>query len=577
MNPSAPRTSRERRATFAFIGGVGLLLTLAVIVAFLAHLSVHHEDRAMRGHAARNAVDNLYMVLIDAEAGQRGFLIAGELTFLEPYHRGLERLSNAVAEVEARLDSAGIEAGRIAELKSLVERERHLLAHPLELAGTEGLEAGRAFVATGQGRQNMDRIRKQLEDLRDDLKLTVAVNTAASSRDQEILLAAVSVFLLAAIILSTLEFATFRAEIRGRRRTEAELRQASASSTLAAAMADALQAAGDRHESYAVIERYGSAMLPDHPGALYVYSNSRDHLAKAARWRQPAGDTSLASQFSQDECWALRRGKPHRTGPGLPDPVCAHVRDPERFSLCLPISARGETSSVLHISLDATTADATLSRVASAAANFADQLALGLANIALQERLRAQAIRDPLTGLHNRRFLDEVLPREIQRARRESRPLGLLMLDIDHFKRFNDSHGHDAGDAVLRAVAREIESSLRESDLVCRYGGEEIVVLLPDSDTEASLRIAEKIRNAIRTRDVSGIAAGAQGVTASIGVAAFPDHATSGDALIRIADNALYAAKRTGRDRVVAAGALPTVVPPGTGPDIHVDAEPIRA
>lgn len=561
----------------AFIGGVGLLLTLAVIVAYLAHLSLRHESRAMAGHAARNAVDHLHIVLIDAEAGQRGFLVSGELTFLEPYHRGLERLATAVVEAEASLDRAGIEASQVAEIKSLISRERYLLAHPLELAGTEGLEAGRAFVATGQGRQNMERIRKQLAELRDDLRIIVAVNSAAANRDREILLATVSLFLLAAIILSAVEYATFRAELRGRRRTETDLRQASTRSTLAAAMADALQAAGDRHESYSVIERFASALLPDHPGALYVYSNSRDHLAEAARWHQPAEGSTLAGQFTQEECWALRRGKPHRTGPGLPDPICGHVHDAGRFSLCLPISARGETSSVLHISMDATIDSTTLDKVAAETGTFADQLALGLANIALQERLRAQAIRDPLTGLHNRRFLDEVLPREIQRARRESRPLGLLMLDIDHFKRFNDSHGHDAGDAVLRAVAREIESSLRESDFVCRYGGEEILVLLPDSDIEASVRIAEKIRGAIRTRDVSAIAAGAQGVTASIGVASFPTHGIGGDSLIRAADNALYAAKRTGRDRVVAAGAIPAAAPAATGPHDHADPDALRA
>jgi diguanylate cyclase (GGDEF)-like protein len=178
-----------------------------------------------------------------------------------------------------------------------------------------------------------------------------------------------------------------------------------------------------------------------------------------------------------------------------------------------------------------------------------------LANLQLRERLRSQSIRDPLTGLFNRRYLEETLARELSRANRTGQSLGLIMFDVDHFKRLNDTFGHDAGDTVLRELGRFVERNFRTSDVACRFGGEEFVILVPDTELEQLERRAQRLREAIKQVAFShqGIPLGT--VTISLGAGISPDHGDSPDSLLGAADAALYRAKNAGRDRAVLATA----------------------
>ena len=173
---------------------------------------------------------------------------------------------------------------------------------------------------------------------------------------------------------------------------------------------------------------------------------------------------------------------------------------------------------------------------------------------ALHDRLREETLRDPLTGLFNRRFLDESLERELARTRRDNLPLALLMIDIDHFKQLNDTYGHPAGDEIIRRVGGLIQSRARSGDLPCRYGGEEFLLVLPNMTLATAVERAEEWRAAF-ANDWSVIGNHAVAVTVSIGVAVFPCHGGSARALVEAADQALYAAKRGGRNRLVAATA----------------------
>jgi diguanylate cyclase (GGDEF)-like protein len=167
----------------------------------------------------------------------------------------------------------------------------------------------------------------------------------------------------------------------------------------------------------------------------------------------------------------------------------------------------------------------------------------------LQERLKEQAIRDPLTGLHNRRYLDETLPRELARAKREGYPLSIIMVDLDRFKQVNDTYGHPAGDEVIKALSAILKTGTREGDVACRYGGEEFVVALPRMDLEGARARGDEWRAAIAG---SSIRHGelTLNVTLSAGVAAFPDHGHEIDTLVQCADLALYLSKHDGRNRV---------------------------
>ncbi|HEY6293832.1 MAG TPA: diguanylate cyclase [Terriglobia bacterium] len=169
-----------------------------------------------------------------------------------------------------------------------------------------------------------------------------------------------------------------------------------------------------------------------------------------------------------------------------------------------------------------------------------------------KEALRVQAIRDPLTGLYNRRYMEEALERELRRAEHGQHPLSVMMLDLDHFKTFNDTSGHQAGDHLLRYVGGLLEARTRREDIPCRYGGEEFVLILPGAPIEVAVRRAEQFRGAIRESGIEYEGKALGPVTVSIGVACFPQHGTTGAEVVGAADSALYRAKQQGRNRVIA-------------------------
>jgi diguanylate cyclase (GGDEF)-like protein len=220
--------------------------------------------------------------------------------------------------------------------------------------------------------------------------------------------------------------------------------------------------------------------------------------------------------------------------------------------LCIPILAQGEALGILHFQAtdeNPALADAELPLKTT----FAGQVGLSVANIRLREALRSQSIKDSLTGLYNRRYLEEMMERETRRAVRAEQGLGVMMLDLDHFKKFNDTYGHDAGDAVLRETASLLLKSVRAEDIVCRFGGEEFVVILPVADLQTTQARAERIRSRLRELSVMHQGQPLGTITMSVGVAELPQHGTSQKELLEAADAALYRAKREGRDRVMLA------------------------
>jgi diguanylate cyclase (GGDEF)-like protein len=331
-------------------------------------------------------------------------------------------------------------------------------------------------------------------------------------------------------------------------------------------MGTLLLAALNAEEAYAIVAGSARQLFPGTSGALVVINASRNRAEAAAAWGDdPAGERV----FPPDACWALRSGRAHRSAGDAASPACAHAGPvgPGLVTLCLPLRARDETLGLLHLRAGAAPAapgakPPLAGDAQQLAVTFAEQAALFLANLSLRETLRRQAIRDPLTNLFNRRYLEESMDREVHRARRRGTPVGVMMLDIDHFKRFNDSHGHAAGDRLLQAFGARLLSSVRAEDIACRYGGEEFVVILPDASLEQTVRRAEEIRAGMHHLAAGGPAGPVGGVTVSAGVAAFPEHGASLGPILEAADAALYAAKSAGRDRVVSAARSPA---PGLG------------
>jgi diguanylate cyclase (GGDEF)-like protein len=321
------------------------------------------------------------------------------------------------------------------------------------------------------------------------------------------------------------------------------LRQRSEVIELLGGMAHRMQAARTDEELAAVIRIFAPRVLPDMPGALYAHNNSRNLLIPIASW---GGVEVEPNGFAPEQCWALRRGQSHFVLEPGSDIICAHVPQGMHHYHCEPLLAGGEVIGVLY-----------LQGVVGSDSRFrltvlSENIASALVNHRLQRGLREQTIRDPLTGLFNRRYMEETLPMEVARSARSGSPLSLIMCDVDHFKRFNDEFGHDAGDLVLQTVAAELRSRFREGDLVCRFGGEEFTIIAPSTAPEALAARAEIVRQIISEIAVQQNGKALGSVTMSFGVAAWqPGMDRNGVSLIKAADMALYEAKGQGRNTVV--------------------------
>jgi len=312
-------------------------------------------------------------------------------------------------------------------------------------------------------------------------------------------------------------------------------------------MTDMLQSANGYADANAVLRATVETLLPGFSGALYIFNNSRDRLELSTGWNWPDEDRVLKT-LSPAHCWALKRGKAHinADGPGILR--CEHHASGLTV-LEVPMMAHGEIQGMLKVATGAADALERLARVRPLAEAVADAMSLAVSNIALREKLRTQALRDPLTGLYNRRYMEDALERYASLAERSGAPVSAIMIDLDHFKKLNDEHGHAMGDAVLREVAAAIIGALRPSDVACRYGGEELVVILPECDLAEALAKGETLRSRIEALSAIHDA----NISASLGVASIPETTKTLADLITMADAALYQAKEGGRNRVVSA------------------------
>ena len=333
------------------------------------------------------------------------------------------------------------------------------------------------------------------------------------------------------------------------RLSEERLAQRSRELDLQNRMSELLQACVTEDEAYAVVGRFGGQFFPQGSGAVFVMTASRNMVEARATWASmPSPDWTI---FKPDECWALRRGRMHFVDSTTTGLLCSHLPQPAPLAyLCIPLIAQGEALGVLYLA-SAVESAAWPEAQQRLASTVADQLGLAVANLKLRETLRNQSIRDPLTSLFNRRYLEETLERELRRAERSRGTLGVVMMDLDLFKQFNDTFGHDIGDTLLRDFGRLLQSTVRGGDVACRFGGEEFMLILPEADTEITRQRADRIREAVKHLFVAHRGHSVGSVTLSAGVAAYPEHGTTGEALVSAADAALYRAKNAGRDRVV--------------------------
>jgi diguanylate cyclase (GGDEF)-like protein len=312
-------------------------------------------------------------------------------------------------------------------------------------------------------------------------------------------------------------------------------------------------------EACSITKDWFRRQFPEISGDIALFSEKRDFLETVVSWsnKRSEGDT-----FRPCECWAIRRGKPHYVGANCAAGMtaCNHYeREEDGWQLCLPLMASGEVLGLLHFQGPGVLGN---DEVATGAEgmhpdfdldDISESLAMAIVNLKQRETLQHQAIRDPLTQLFNRRYLEYTLERELHQATRAGEPLTMAMLDVDHFKQFNDNYGHDAGDALLKSVGAVMLKHMRRGDIACRFGGEEFAFVYPGVPEDVACARLEAIRCEIEKQSLSHRGRTCRPVTISAGIALFPDHGNDIETLINAADQALYMSKEGGRNRVTIA------------------------
>ncbi len=537
-----------------------LLIVLLAAAVFQTAQRYHSEQRwTVHSYQVRQRVLQLANHLHVAEMDARSFGLTGHAGLFRQYWRAIDAAEQDGHDLGALVAHNPGQVAAVHELLGAITARRQQLEKILSDYRLQNAATAQADVIAlvSQPTRPIEDIANRM--LAREAALLQRRETATARNGRAVAIAAALALggsialLLGAFAITGLEqhrrLHSEWALANSARELEQALRDANRSSeTLQrlSALTGMLQNCRDLDEAIDVIEHALPALLPATSGALALISASRNVVEGRMHWGEHGAGPGDAV-FAPDECWALRRSQPHPSTDARAAPACPHLVHAgvaALHSLCVPLNSQGQVLGVLSLCAGAPLGSET-SRLA---ATVADQLALALANLQLQASLRTQSIRDPLTNLFNRRYLEASLPRELLRAERRAGGLSLLMLDLDHFKHYNDSQGHDAGDALLGAFGTLLAQSCRGEDIACRYGGEEFTLVLTDADHPQALERAEAIRKATANVVVHYRGGALPPATVSIGVASFPEHGADAEALLRAADQALYRAKHKGRN-----------------------------
>lgn len=539
------------RSRMLSLATVALVVTLVITsIAGFIHVSTQQRGMSELRHHGEE-LRSLYQSLNDADADAMHFL-TGETGALRSHIEHVARLTGRGAAVLDEVQPVTLPGAAAARpLRDLVAELVLSWNEAIDLAAAGNARAGLELLAARRTGEAVATIGVEVG------RVLAATDLRLRMHDERIQIGTLLVLLMqvGAGILAILGLLyAFRSSV-----TEADGRAAAVETADKARqqvarlfeMADVLQSASDHADANAVLKATAAELVPGFSGALYVFNNSRDRLVLSTTWARAEND-ALPETINPSACWALKRGKPHLNRGDSTKLCCAHHVGSETL-LEIPMIARGEIVGLLQLFASGVSAVERLEQVTDLGSALADGMSLALANMALREKLRNQALRDPLTGLYNRRYMEDCLQRFVRLADRENREISLIMVDLDHFKRLNDEHGHSFGDQVLRDAALTLTGSLRETDIVCRFGGEELVVILPDCPLERAADKAELLR--LRIEELSNTH-GAD-ISASFGVASVPHTSQSVTDLLQAADQALYKAKQGGRNQVAKAPLRP--------------------
>ena len=560
--PAAPAGLRYSvRLQLLFGIAAVLILLLAAAGLLTSREYADYQRWTLHTYQVREQIALVQSDVRQAEMEARSYGLTGRDVAAGNYYKAIGTVEEDLLRLRALVADNPARIADVTRLQQLIAQRRARYEQILSDYRTRGDSVAHAAV--------LGLITQPDHPIRDlTLRMREAENSLLATREayrdrSAVYVAVIAIGAVGGSLLMML-IAFVSVSVEQRRRLASEQRLAHGARELQLALGDArqladtlrrlsllgemLQSCREPDEAISVIERALPPLLPGMSGCLAMI-NASHNIVEATMHSGERGGDLAESVFMPDDCWALRRSQVHPGFGEVAAPSCAHLVHAgvtAGHTLCLPLSAQGQVLGVLSLYAD----HAFDPNSRELLLTISEQLAL--ANLQLQKSLREQSIRDPLTGLFNRRYLEASLPRALARAERRDSKVALLMLDLDHFKRYNDSHGHDAGDAMLASFGSLLGHLCRGEDIPCRYGGEEFTVLLTDIDAESALSRAETIRGATAKIELRHRGQQLPPPTVSIGLAIFPADGHAPQELKRAADQALYRAKREGRNRVVA-------------------------
>jgi diguanylate cyclase (GGDEF)-like protein len=466
----------------------------------------------------------MLIAMLDQETGLRGYVNTRDVDFLEPYRTGRTHLETAIADEQRYAQDSRDKPRIAAQIKIAREWQR--------LAETEI-----ASVLGGKRARRSDALRRKV--VMDRFRMANASFLADKQADRERDKRTATIVSLAAILILGAVFGTISWLLFERPARRDALRR-----RRLAGFSDALQVSRTEREAFDVLKRHVEGWLGRARAVVMIRNASHNRLEAVTTLEATPVLAKQLENAAPENCLAVRLAKPFPRQPGddglLVCEICGEL--PEA-STCVPTIVGGEVIGAVVVQTPQPL-DHHATEDLDTSVTAAGPVIANLRNLAIAER---RAATDALTGLANHRSVGDTLNRMVAQASRTKAPLAAIMFDLDHFKHVNDIHGHAKGDEVLATVSAVVQSNVRDSDFIGRYGGEEFVVLLPSTSHDGAAMLAEKLRRSIEELEVPDLD---RRLSASFGVAAMPRDAVNGEQLLRAADRALYAAKNSGRNRV---------------------------
>lgn len=539
-------------------GIAGLILGAVGALGIFTALQFVHDSRwVAHTSAALTQADHIATLKSTAIAAQRGYLLTGSRQMRDDFQEAKAAMPRELDALQGLVDFVPA-AERLKLLQPKLVQRLELAASAVDVYEKHGLAATQQFIL----RNGSIKLDREIQTLLDDINAMetrlLEQRRAASERSATRLIAATAGGVPLSLLMLLIVYRVLIRENTQRRKSESlaqvsEQRhmQLSREMESLSRYAAILQSCQSSEELLTITRRSLAGLLPSLAGTLFLIRASRDHAEASVSWGEHLAPSQAVPLPS--DCWAMRRNIVYSCDDVATGIACAHVEPVpggvSAATACLPLAAQGVLMGWLYLSGPG---PGPLPRLALAV-QAAEQFSLALANFRLQEDLRHQSIRDPLTGLYNRRYLEESLSREVARCQRRQLPLVVMMLDLDAFKSFNDRNGHPGGDALLSAVGRLLQSHCRPEDIACRFGGEEFTLILPEADAEIGRQRALAILAATAQMLVTHHGVSLGRITTSIGLSFLPEHGSTATELLEAADKALYKAKSEGRNRVISA------------------------